>query len=186
LYHRGSIRAVEVRSRTPFEIRDVEVKNDDVEIRRDKLEDTVAFHNHELLGLKDRLELRHGPVKLALLGAQPQRAAGAGNKEAGRIGPAFAALFLQQSIAVLFSGAAAGASIDGADSVAVLGYLHRCPTALWESGNQSRRQGSLSNIAGMSADDNNRHRVRSLLSGAGLMPPAVNRVARACDPGGLV
>src|SRR6266516_763657 len=55
LYHRGSIRAVEVRSRTPFEIRDVEVKNDDVEIRRDKLEDTVAFHNHELLGLKDRL-----------------------------------------------------------------------------------------------------------------------------------
>src|SRR5437867_10145340 len=34
LYHDGSIRAVEIGSRAAFEIRDVEAKDDDVEIRR--------------------------------------------------------------------------------------------------------------------------------------------------------
>ena len=94
---------------------------------------------------------------MSLAGAQPERASGASDEEAGGVGAiAAVALFVERE-GMLVRGAATGLAVKGTDTVAVLSDFDGGPRGVGEGPNEVNDKRSLADGAGVAADEEERH-----------------------------
>lgn len=151
-----------------LEIRGGGIEYGQVEIGFEKAEDAVGFDNDVLGGGHGLTDSWHGVGEATLLSAHPPGLLGSGDKEARSVGISGAVFFLGDGPTMIVAGTTAGLAVGGADAVTVLSDFERGPAEFGQRSDEASDHAGLANAAGMSANDDDRHKFRLPASGVRL------------------
>jgi len=141
-----------------LKIRGGRVEDDEIQGGVNKRKERIAF-NDDLGGRGQGVaKQRQGLGELSLTGTEPEGAGSPCDEETRGVGVVGAVVFLGQREGMFVRSAGARLAVQGADAVSVLGDLNSGPRGAWEGAEEVNDQSGLTDIAGVAADEEERHR----------------------------